>query len=123
MSRATTEDRDGRPIRIPIGRATLEGDLEIPEGRGASCYSPTAAGAVGTAHETATWPGCSTRRAWPPLLEGPVSERYEFARHTSPDSSCHPTAGDRSIRLSQGETFPPFRSCNSGAVWRLAEVI
>jgi hypothetical protein len=32
MRRATTENRDGRPIRIPIGRATLEGDLEIPEG-------------------------------------------------------------------------------------------
>jgi putative phosphoribosyl transferase len=40
MRRATTEDRDGRPIRIPIGRATLEGDLEIPEGaRGVVLFS------------------------------------------------------------------------------------
>ena len=32
MSRATREDRGGRPVRIPIGSATLEGDLDIPEG-------------------------------------------------------------------------------------------
>jgi YjzC-like protein len=55
--------------------------------------------------------------------KAPVSGRYEFVRHTSPDSSCHPTAGERSIPLSRGERFPPCRSCDSGAVWRLAEVI
>ncbi len=32
MSRATSEDMGGRPVRIPIGPATLEGDLDIPEG-------------------------------------------------------------------------------------------
>ena len=66
MSRATREDRGGRPVRIPIGSATLEGDLDRPEGARPWCCLPTAAGAVGTARETAMWPGCSTRRAWPP---------------------------------------------------------
>jgi hypothetical protein len=32
MSRVTKDDLGGRPVRIPIGPATLEGDLEIPEG-------------------------------------------------------------------------------------------
>jgi len=32
MSRVTKEDDGGRPVRIPIGPATLEGDLDIPEG-------------------------------------------------------------------------------------------
>ena len=32
MSRTTQEDVGGRPIRIPIGSVTLEGDLDIPEG-------------------------------------------------------------------------------------------
>jgi hypothetical protein len=55
--------------------------------------------------------------------KAPVSGRYDFVRCTSPDSSCHPTAGERSIPLSKGETFPPCRSCKTGAVWRLAEVL
>jgi dienelactone hydrolase len=32
MDRATKENLGGRPVRIPIGRATLEGDLDIPAG-------------------------------------------------------------------------------------------
>jgi dienelactone hydrolase len=32
MNRATKEDVVGRPVRIPVGPAMLEGDLEIPEG-------------------------------------------------------------------------------------------
>jgi hypothetical protein len=55
--------------------------------------------------------------------EAPVSGRYDFVRHTRSDSSCHPTAGEQSIPLSQGETFPPCRSCSTGVVWRLSEVI
>jgi hypothetical protein len=55
--------------------------------------------------------------------KAPVSGRYDFVRHTSTDSSCHPTAGEQSIPLSKGETFPPCRSCQTGAVWRLAEVL
>jgi hypothetical protein len=50
----------------------------------------------------------------------PVSERYDFVRHAGPDSSCHTTAGERNIPLSRGETFPPCRSCRTGALWRLS---
>ena len=66
MSRATSEDMGGRPLRIPIGPATLEGDLEIPERRGAWCCLPMAAAAAATARGTAMSPGCSMRRPWPP---------------------------------------------------------
>jgi hypothetical protein len=55
--------------------------------------------------------------------KAPVSGRYDFVRHTGGDSSCHPTAGEQSIPLSKGETFPPCRSCATGAVWRLSEVL
>jgi len=52
-----------------------------------------------------------------------VSGRYDFVRHTSEDTSCQPTEGERSIPLTKGERFPPCRSCASGAVWRLAEIL
>jgi hypothetical protein len=53
----------------------------------------------------------------------PVSGRYDFVKHMKPDSTCRPTAGEQSIPLSRGEKFPPCRSCASGAVWRLAEIL
>jgi hypothetical protein len=55
--------------------------------------------------------------------KAPVSGRYDFVRHTSSASSCSPTPAERRIPLSQGETFPPCRSCKTGAVWRLVEKI
>jgi hypothetical protein len=48
----------------------------------------------------------------------PVSGTYEFVRHIGP-TSCTPTAEERQIPLSRGETFPPHRSCNKGVVWQL----
>jgi hypothetical protein len=45
--------------------------------------------------------------------EAPVSGRYDFVRHTRSDSSCEPTAGEQSIPLSRGETFPPL--CGPGS--------
>ena len=55
--------------------------------------------------------------------KAPVSGRYDFVRHASPATACHPTPAERRIPLSKGETFPPCRSCKTGAVWRLAETI
>ena len=54
--------------------------------------------------------------------KAPISGRYDFVRHTTP-SSCSPTPAERRIPLSVGETFPPCRSCRTGAVWRLVEKI
>jgi len=55
--------------------------------------------------------------------KAPVSGRYDFVRCTKADRACQPTVGEQTIPLSHGETFPPCRSCASGAVWRLAEIL
>ncbi|AGA28057.1 YjzC family protein [Singulisphaera acidiphila] len=52
----------------------------------------------------------------------PVSGRYEFVRHSNPDSHCEPPAEAQSIPLSQGEAFPPCRSCSARSVWSLVEI-
>ena len=54
--------------------------------------------------------------------KAPISGRYDFVRHTTA-VSCQPTSAERRIPLSLGETFPPCRSCRTGAVWRLVEKI
>jgi YjzC-like protein len=54
--------------------------------------------------------------------KAPDSGRYDFVRHTT-TNSCSPTPAERRIPLSKGETFPPCRSCRTGAVWRLVEKI
>ena len=41
-------------VRIPVGSATLQGNLSEPEGARGWCCSRTAAAAAGTAPETAT---------------------------------------------------------------------
>lgn len=55
--------------------------------------------------------------------KAPVSGRYEFVRHSNPDSHCEPTAEEQSIPLSQGEIFPPCRSCSARSVWSLVEIL
>jgi YjzC-like protein len=52
----------------------------------------------------------------------PVSGKYEYVRHTQP-TACAPSWAERKIPLSKGETFPPHRSCGSGVVWKLTELI
>lgn len=52
--------------------------------------------------------------------KAPVSGIYQFVRLTDPSKTCVPTANERTIPLRQGETFPPVRSCNEGAIWRLS---
>ncbi len=46
--------------------------------------------------------------------------RYEFAGYTDGTWWPSPTAEERVIYLSKGERFPPIRSCNKGAYWRMA---
>lgn len=54
--------------------------------------------------------------------KAPVSGRYEFLRHSNPDSHCEPTAAEQTLLLSQGEPLPPCRSCAARSVWSLAEI-
>jgi YjzC-like protein len=55
--------------------------------------------------------------------KAPLSGRYDWVRHTSTTVACRPTTAEQRIPLSLGETFPPCRSCRTGAVWRLVEKI
>ncbi|HMW34382.1 MAG TPA: YjzC family protein [bacterium] len=43
--------------------------------------------------------------------------RYRFDGYTDGSTYPFPSAEERSIRLTVGETFPPIRSCNKGAYW------
>lgn len=49
----------------------------------------------------------------------PQTGRYQFVRYTDGTTTPSPTPDERIIPLSRGETFPPIRSCNKGAYWRL----
>jgi len=44
--------------------------------------------------------------------------RYEFDGYTDGTNQPPPTANERNIPLSAGETFPPINSCNKGAWWK-----
>jgi hypothetical protein len=50
--------------------------------------------------------------------KAPHTGRYEFVRYTDGTTAPAPTSNERVIPLSVGETFPPIRSCNKGALWR-----
>lgn len=49
--------------------------------------------------------------------KAPRTGRYQFVRYTDGTQSPSPTAEERVITLTAGETFPPIRSCNKGAWW------
>ena len=49
----------------------------------------------------------------------PTTGRYAFVRYTDGTTTPSPTPEERIIPLSQGETFPPIRSTNKAAWWRL----
>jgi hypothetical protein len=51
--------------------------------------------------------------------EAPRTGRYEWDGYTDGTRSPLPTAEERIIYLEKGENFPPIRSCNKGAYWRL----
>jgi hypothetical protein len=50
--------------------------------------------------------------------KAPTSGVYEYVRHTDGPPYCTPTANERYIPLSAGETFPPHKSCEKGVIWR-----
>ena len=49
--------------------------------------------------------------------KAPVSGDYRFDGH--PDGTTSHTPAEEMITLSAGETFPPCRSCNKAAYWKL----
>ena len=46
----------------------------------------------------------------------PATGTYRFVSHME-NSTCQPTAEERNIPLTAGETFPPCRHCETGAYW------
>lgn len=48
-----------------------------------------------------------------------ITSRYEFVRYTDGITTPAPTAEERVVPLDRGNTFPPVRSANKGAWWRL----
>ncbi len=51
--------------------------------------------------------------------QAPVSGAYAWDGYMDDTFSPAPTAEERVIRLTSGETFPPIRSCDKAAYWRL----
>lgn len=49
----------------------------------------------------------------------PTSGSYVFDGYTSGPATPAPTQEERVIPLQRGETFPPIRSSNRGAYWKL----
>jgi len=43
---------------------------------------------------------------------------YSYQGPVDRTSSCIPTKEEREIPLSKGETFPPVKSCGTGARWK-----
>lgn len=51
--------------------------------------------------------------------KAPQTGRYRFVRYTDGTTTPAPTAEERVIPLSVGETFPPIRSSGKAAWWTL----
>ena len=49
--------------------------------------------------------------------KAPVTGNYRFVRHV--DGTTNHTPAEAVIPLRAGETFPPCKSCDKGAFWRL----
>lgn len=49
----------------------------------------------------------------------PANAYYEWSGYSDGTYTPSPTAEERKIRLEKGEVFPPIRSCNKGAFWRM----
>lgn len=47
---------------------------------------------------------------------------YVFEKYTDGTTTPAPTQNERVIPLKQGETFPPIKSCNKGAWWKLQRI-
>jgi hypothetical protein len=51
--------------------------------------------------------------------KAPVTGRYRFVRYTDGTTTPSPTADEKVIPLTKGETFPPINSSDKGALWEL----
>lgn len=52
----------------------------------------------------------------------PLSGVYKSEEHID-STQCSATPAERWIYLDEGNTFPPHRSCSSGAIWKLVYII
>ncbi len=50
----------------------------------------------------------------------PISGVYAFVKYADGSSWPQPTLEERRIPLTRGETFPPVRSTNKAAYWKLS---
>ncbi|MFY3739826.1 MAG: hypothetical protein HMLIMOIP_000245 [Candidatus Nitrosomirales archaeon] len=53
--------------------------------------------------------------------KAPVSGIYRYDGPADDKISCTPTQEEMLIPLSRGETFPPVKSCDSAAHWKLVK--
>ncbi|SEU19618.1 YjzC-like protein [Myxococcus fulvus] len=53
----------------------------------------------------------------------PTRGVYTFDGYTNTTTTQQPTSEERVIQLDAYETFPPIRSTNSGAYWKLSRVL
>ena len=49
----------------------------------------------------------------------PANANYQWVKYTDGTTSPSPTPEETKIPLSSGEVFPPIRSCNKGAYWKM----
>lgn len=52
----------------------------------------------------------------------PETGTYEWQRYTDGTYSPSPTADEKREPMIRGNTVPPIRSCNKGAIWKLIRV-
>jgi hypothetical protein len=50
--------------------------------------------------------------------KAPRTGRYQFVRYSDGTNSPAPSAEEKVIALTQGETFPPIKSRGKGAYWQ-----
>lgn len=51
--------------------------------------------------------------------ESPANANYDWDGYTDGSRYPHPTANEMRIPLDKGDIFPPVRSCNKGAYWKM----
>lgn len=49
----------------------------------------------------------------------PASANYDWDGYTDGTKTPSPTNEEKKISLSKDEVFPPIRSCNKGAYWKM----
>jgi len=49
----------------------------------------------------------------------PASANYDWDGYTDGSTMPSPTYEEKKISLSTNEVFPPIRSCNKGAYWKM----